>query len=136
MVAVINNFGGFYQTWVYLNEARRCGAIIELPCVNHSEQVNTIEDKTIYLGFVLLGGLDEKSGQMIVEARSRYGVFKSLDDFISRVPLQKEQMTLLIRIGAFRFTGKSKSRLLWELHMLLNGKRTLQVQQQLFSPAT
>ena len=134
MVAVMNNFGGFYQTWVYMNEARRCGATIELPCVNHSEQVNTIEDKTIYLGFVLLSGLEEKSGQMIVEARTRYGVFKSLDDFISRVPLQKEQMTLLIRIGAFRFTGKPKSKLLWELYMLLNGKRTLQVQQQLFSP--
>jgi len=28
MVAVINNFGGFYQTWVYVNEARRCGATI------------------------------------------------------------------------------------------------------------
>jgi len=25
MVAVINNFGGFYRTWVYVNEARRCG---------------------------------------------------------------------------------------------------------------
>jgi DNA polymerase III alpha subunit len=33
-VAVINNFGGFYRTWVYVNEARRYGATIELPCVN------------------------------------------------------------------------------------------------------
>src|SRR5665811_2533657 len=36
MVAVINNFGGFYPGWVYFNEARRCGGKIELPCVNTS----------------------------------------------------------------------------------------------------
>ncbi len=36
MVAVINNFGGFYRTWVYFNEARRSGASIHLPCVNKS----------------------------------------------------------------------------------------------------
>jgi DNA polymerase-3 subunit alpha len=42
MVAVINNFGGFYQSWVYFNEAKRCGAIIELPCVNRSYLLNTL----------------------------------------------------------------------------------------------
>jgi DNA-directed DNA polymerase III PolC len=134
MVAVMNNFGGFYQTWVYANEARRCGAQIELPCVNHSEMLNTIEGKTIYLGLVLLSGLEEKTGKMIAEERHRFGVFQSLDDFISRVPIHKEQITLLIRIGALRFTGKSKAKLLWEVHMLLTQKRTIHIQSQLFSP--
>ncbi len=133
MVAVMNNFGGFYRTWVYLNEARRCGAIVELPCVNHSEMLNTISGKTIYLGFVLLSGLEEKMGKAIVEERQRFGEFRSLDDFVSRVPVKKEQLLLLIRIGALRFTGKPKSKLLWEIHMLLTQKRTLQVQQQLFA---
>jgi len=40
MVAVINNFGGFYRTWVYFNEARRGGATINLPCVNQSRLQN------------------------------------------------------------------------------------------------
>ena len=133
MVAVMNNFGGFYQTWVYLNEARRCGARVELPCVNHSEMLNTITGKTIYLGWVLLNGLEEKTAGMIVEERLRFGHFRSLDDFITRVPLAKEQMTLLIRTGAFRFTGMPKARLLWEVHMLIARKRTLRVQQQLFT---
>jgi DNA polymerase-3 subunit alpha len=48
--------------------------------------------------------------------------------------VKKEQIILLIRTGALRFTGKSKARLLWEVHMLLTQKRTLQIQQQLFSP--
>jgi error-prone DNA polymerase len=133
MVAVMNNFGGFYQTWVYANEARRCGATIELPCVNHSEMLNTIEGKTVYLGMVLLSGLEEKTGNMIVDERHRFGAFNSLDDFICRVPIQKEQITLLIRIGALRFTGKSKAKLLWEVHMLLTQKRTVHVQPQLFT---
>lgn len=133
MVAVMNNFGGFYQTWVYANEARRCGAKIELPCVNHSEMLNTIEGETIYLGLVLLNGLEEKTGNMIVEERHRSGIFISLDDFICRVPLRKEQITLLIRIGALRFTGKSKAKLLWEVHMLLTNKRVVHIQSQLFT---
>ncbi|HNX80419.1 MAG TPA: DNA polymerase III subunit alpha, partial [Prolixibacteraceae bacterium] len=132
MVAVMNNFGGFYQTWVYANEARRCGATIDLPCVNHSEILNTIEEKTIYLGLALINGLEEKTSTRIVEERRRFGVFRSLDDLISRVPLHKEQITLLIRTGALRFTGKSKARLLWEVHMLLTQKRTLHIQPQLF----
>ena len=132
MVAVMNNFGGFYRTWVYVNEARRCGAKIELPCVNHSELLNAIEGSTIYLGFVLLSGLEEKMANVIVEERRRFGPYRSLDDFVGRVPVKKEQIILLIRIGALRFTGKPKARLLWEVHMLLTQKRTLQIQQQLF----
>lgn len=132
MVAVMNNFGGFYQTWVYVNEARRCGARIELPCVNHSEMLSTISGKTIFLGWILLSGLEEKTANLIVEERRRFGNYRSLDDFITRVPLPREQMTLLTRIGAFRFTGKPKARLLWEIHMLLAHKRTIRVQQQLF----
>ncbi|MEM7040900.1 MAG: DNA polymerase III subunit alpha, partial [Bacteroidota bacterium] len=34
MVGVINNFGGFYRTEVYLHEARVAGAIVHAPCVN------------------------------------------------------------------------------------------------------
>jgi DNA polymerase-3 subunit alpha len=95
--------------------------------------LNTIEEKTIYLGLILLSGLEEKTGNMIVEERHRFGAFLSLDDFICRVPIQKEQITLLIRIGALRFTGKSKAKLLWEVHMLLTQKRTVHVQPQLFT---
>ncbi|MBP9081058.1 MAG: DNA polymerase III subunit alpha, partial [Flavobacteriales bacterium] len=39
MVAVANNFGGFYSLEFYLHEARRHGAVIEAPCVNVSEEL-------------------------------------------------------------------------------------------------
>ncbi|MCC6839752.1 MAG: DNA polymerase III subunit alpha [Flavobacteriales bacterium] len=38
MVAVANNFGGFYSLEFYLHEARRHGAVIEAPCVNVSDE--------------------------------------------------------------------------------------------------
>jgi len=45
--------------------------------------------------------------------------YTSLEDFIRRVPITLDQLIILIRIGAFRFTGKPKATMLWEAHMLL-----------------
>jgi DNA polymerase III alpha subunit len=39
MVAVANNFGGFYSTEFYLHEAKRAGAVVEAPCVNRSAEL-------------------------------------------------------------------------------------------------
>ncbi|MBN2520985.1 MAG: DNA polymerase III subunit alpha, partial [Bacteroidales bacterium] len=119
MVAVINNFGGFYRTWVYFNEARRCGANVCLPCVNNSKYKTTIIGKDIYIGFVHVSNLENKTGQQIEQERTQNGPFSDLKDFINRVAISLEQLIILIRIGAFRFTGKSKAHLLWDAHFLL-----------------
>lgn len=120
MVAVINNFGGFYRTWVYVNEARRCGARIELPCINKSFEATTIYDDRIYLGFNLVSNLEHDFQHLLVYERRRGGEFGSLEDFLRRVAIGIEQLVLLIRLGALRFTGKPKMQLLWEAHMLLS----------------
>ena len=122
MVAVINNFGGFYKTSVYFNEARRWGAKIEVPCANHSINITSIEGKTIYIGFIHVQELEKKVVKSIVAARSQGGGFKSLADFTRRVHISIQQLRILIRIGAFRFTGRNKVDLLWEAHMLLDNK--------------
>jgi DNA polymerase III alpha subunit len=119
MVAVINNFGGFYNTWVYVNEARQCGAKILLPCINHSEQFTCIHGSDIYLGFAHVLNLEEELIHSILSERTRNGLFADLEDFTRRVSIGKEQIVILIRIDAFRFTGKTKKQLLWEAHMLL-----------------
>ncbi|HSW68091.1 MAG TPA: hypothetical protein VLH16_05895, partial [Bacteroidales bacterium] len=116
-VAVINNFGGFYQTWVYFNEARRCGAIIELPCANRSRYKTSLSGNTIYTGFIHIQNLESTIAQEIEKERGRLGPFRSMQDFVNRIPAGKEQMLLLIRSGVFRFTGKRKQQLLWESHM-------------------
>ena len=120
-VAVINNFGGFYHTWVYFNELRRQGGIIHLPCVNMSEYLTTLHGKVAYIGFVHLQGLEAEFAQNIVNERLTNGKYRGLADFMERLHPKMEQMTILIRSGAFSFTGKSKPALLWESHAL-NGK--------------
>jgi DNA-directed DNA polymerase III PolC len=123
MVAVINNFGGFYRTWVYFNEARRCGAAISLPCVNKSQYKTCIYGSEVYIGFVHIANLESKVADMIISQRSTGGEFTGVEDFISRVPAGIEQLVILIRLDAFRFTGKTKKQLLWEAHLML-GKST------------
>ncbi|OFY63960.1 MAG: DNA polymerase III subunit alpha [Bacteroidetes bacterium RBG_13_43_22] len=120
MVAVINNFGGFYRTWVYVHEAKRYGASIQLPCVNRSTYKTTIYGTDIYLGFIHIMSLGEKLARSIEENRQAEGSFTGLSDFITRLSPGIEQVILLIRTGAFRFTGKKKSVLLWEVHMMMN----------------
>ncbi len=120
MVAVINNFGGFYRTWVYVHEARRSGASILLPCVNKSTYKTTIYGTDVYIGFIHIMSLEYKVAQSIEEIRNAEGEFRSLSDFVIRVNPGLEQLILLIRAGAFRFTGKKKAVLLWEAHMMIN----------------
>ncbi len=119
MVAVINNFGGFYRTWVYFNEARRSGAAIHLPCVNKSMLKTCIYGSDVYVGFIHIANLESRVAEHMLNERERKGVFESLEDFICRVPAGIEQLATLIRLDAFRFTGKTKKQLLWEAHLLL-----------------
>lgn len=119
MVAIINNFGGFYSSWVYFHEAQRCGAKIELPCINHSSNVTSIEGKTIYMGFVHVQNLEQATIAKILCERYQNGIFSSLADFIERIPISKEQLIILIRLGAFRQFNSNKATLLWEAHLML-----------------
>ncbi len=133
MVAVINNFGGFYHTWVYVNEARRQGAIVHPPCVNNSQYTTSITGKDIYLGFIHVQNLESKMAKHINTERLQNGAYKDLNDFIKRTGAGRESMVILIRMGALRFTGKSKSELLWEMHLLLTPGKKKSGTQSLFA---
>lgn len=119
MVAVINNQGGFYRTEVYVHEARMSGALILNPCINKSGYETSLHGREVYLGLMLLQGLENRLAEGIVEERKRNGDFVSLEDFVRRIPIGIEGVQLLIFIGAFRFTGKSKSELLVQARLLL-----------------
>lgn len=135
IVAVINNFGGFYRTWVYVHEAKRYGAIIQLPCINKSTYKTTIYGSDIYLGFIHIMNIEDNLAKSIEVIRNSEGSFTGISDFIQRLNPALEQLIILIRAGAFRFTGKKKSVLLWEAHMLMN-KDKQQPMRQLFAPAS
>ena len=146
LVGVANNFGGFYRLGFYLHEAKRAGAVIEAPCVNASEELCALvqveqvngqwriangaslhsptpirhspSDPRIYLGLSNIKSLENESVELILHERRRKGPFLHLEDLLKRVPLSLEQARILIRVGALRFTGKSKPQLLWDLTLL------------------
>jgi len=120
ITAVINNFGGFYRTEFYLHEARMNGATIEAPCLNHSLHLTRLDGTTLWLGFIHLKSLQQKLAQLIPQERQANGPFADFDDVLRRLPLSHEQLTLLIRIGALRFTGLNKRQLLWQAQLHFN----------------
>lgn len=123
MVAVINNFGGFYRTEVYFHELKRTGASVLPPCVNSGEYYTSISGATVVCGFAHVQGIEEKMVRALLAERSLHGPFIDVGDLVDRVAVTPEQMNLLIRVGALRFTGKRKKELLWEATFLYKKKQ-------------
>ena len=117
MVAVLNNGGGFYKVETYVNEARKYGAIISPPCINTSDHPNIVIGTEIFLGFGMVKSIEDRTTQKILSERQVYGKFKGLSDFFDRVEIGVEQLIILIKVGAFRFTGIGKHRLMWEAYL-------------------
>jgi DNA polymerase-3 subunit alpha len=133
MVAVLNNGGGFYRAEHYIHEARMLGGKIHPPCINRSVGATRIEGVDIYLGLAFLKDLESRIVDRIIRQRTSGGPFRSLEDFLDRVPISIEQLGILIRIDAFRSTGVEKHRLLWQAHMLLS-KGSIREHPRLFPP--
>ncbi|AWH73289.1 DNA polymerase III subunit alpha [Dokdonia sp. Dokd-P16] len=131
MVATINNGGGFYRTETYVHEAKKKGATVHPPCINTSDIQTTIHGKDIYLGFQHLQTFEKKNIVLIVNARID-GPFKSLDDFLERVPISLDQLDLLIRVEAFRSIKDNQRSLLWEAHYKNNARPSIHNQKELF----
>jgi DNA polymerase III alpha subunit len=91
--------------------------------VNNSFIFTNINGSEIYLGFVHIKDFENRLGKIIVKERQENGLFKSIQDFVSRTNIGREQMIILIRCGALRFSGKTKAELLWKAHMLISKKK-------------
>lgn len=132
MVATLNNGGGFYSSELYFHEAKMHGAKIEVPCVNKSEKLNSIRGNTIFIGFYIIHELENEVADNLLVERQRNGKYRDLNDFVSRVKISLEQLIILIRANAFRFTGKSKKELLWDAHYLLGHSKKSVPENTLF----
>ena len=123
MVAVLNNYGGFYSRWVYVHELQKTGAKVHLPCVNRSDATVNINGNDAFLGFIGVQGLENKFIEGIPRERLLNGPYKDLEQFVKRTQITLEQAILLIRLGALRFTGKDKKTLLWDIYNYLGHKK-------------
>ncbi len=132
MVAVINNFGGFYQTEYYFHEAKLSGATIHAPCVNKSEYLTHIEGTDVYVGLIHLHRMEQKIARKIIQQRKEHGPYRHLPDFVDRLPITADQLEILIRINAFRFTQKSKCELMWEKNAVFTPRKDWEASGTLF----
>lgn len=118
MVAVINNFGGFYSRELYFLELLKTGGEIKPPCINNSDYYTNITGNEVYTGFIHIKSLQQTLAENILEERKNNGPYLHLQNFIERTNIGQEQLNILVSVGAFRFTGKSKKTLLWEANFL------------------
>lgn len=132
LTATLNNGGGFYSKELYIHEARLHGAVIELPCVNNSEVMCTARGRVIYLGIGMISELESEAAAQIVSERRRGGPYADMHHFTERLSLSIVQLRLLIRAGAFGFTGKNKKQLLWEAHALVRSPEKTKPGPELF----
>jgi len=84
------------------------------------------------MGFIHIQNLELQVAGMITREREQGGAFSSLENFLERVPLGLEQLIILIRISALRFTGKSKKELLWDAHFVLGKRKKRDPVRELF----
>ena len=87
MVATVNNFGGFYSTEHYLQEARLHGGEVVAPCVNRSAKLTTIDGRVLILGLQHVQGLESAVSKALLIERRRGGVYQSMEDLIDRIAI-------------------------------------------------
>jgi DNA polymerase-3 subunit alpha len=71
------------------------------------------------MGFVHVQNLETITIELILSERKCHGAYRSIHEFIDRVPIGKEQLVILIRLGAFRTLVENKCSLLWESQLYL-----------------
>ena len=105
LAAMCSAGAGFYHVSAYVEEAKRWGIAVRLPSVNHSRMEYTAETgqdgkRALRVGLMQVKGLRIKTIAGIVRAREEAGPFLSLEDFLRRVPLERDEVEALIKCGA------------------------------------
>jgi error-prone DNA polymerase len=118
-VALLNNHQGMYPLRVHVEEARRRGIGILLPCVNRSGEEFTLEEGRLRVGLSLVRVLSAPVRARIFGERP----FRSLADFLRRARPPRREAENLVLVGGFDWTGVPRSELLWELYGTYEGHR-------------
>lgn len=106
LAAMCSAGAGFYHVSAYVEEAKRWGIAVRLPSVNHSRMeysTETAQDgkRALRVGLLQIKGLRIETITAIVRAREEAGPFLSLEDFLHRVPVERDEIEALIKCGAF-----------------------------------
>ena len=102
---------GSYPPYAILNEARRRGIAIFAPHVNAGGLEYHAEGSGIRAPLVVINDVGAATARRIVADRTKRGPFRSLQDFLSRMPLPERIIEKLSLAGALKGLDEQK----WEL---------------------
>jgi DNA-directed DNA polymerase III PolC len=132
LAAMCSAGAGFYHVSAYVEEAKRWGIEVRLPSVNHSRMEYTAETgvdgrRALRVGLMQVKGLRLETIMAIVRTQEENGAFRSLEDFLRRVPIERDEIAALIKCGAFDEVGNevramTRPEMLWRWN-LLQGKK-------------
>jgi len=119
--ALLNNQPmGFYSPSSLIREARQRGVKFRPVCVMRSQGDCLIEkDDSIRLGLNYVQGLHRPKATLLLEERS-LSPFSSLDDLLTRVPLNKVERRILAKIGALNLLTEHRRTALWDVEALFD----------------
>jgi DNA-directed DNA polymerase III PolC len=133
LAAMCSAGAGFYHVSAYVEEAKRWGIEVRLPSVNHSRMEYTAETRAdgrraLRVGLMQVKGLRLETMMAILRTRGESGVFRSLEDFLWRVPVERDEIEALIKCGAFDHLGDevratTRPAMLWQWNLLQRGKQ-------------
>ena len=132
LAAMCSAGAGFYHVSAYVEEAKRWGIEVRLPSVNHSRMEYMAETgadgrRALRVGLMQVKGLRLETIMAIVRTREESDAFRSLEDFLWRVAVEKDEIEALIKCGAFDEVGNgmrtmTRPEMLWRWN-LLQGKK-------------
>jgi error-prone DNA polymerase len=113
--ALLNNQPmGFYHPFTLVKDAQRHGVRFRPVDVTRSGWSCTLEEGTVRLGLRYVAGLRAEAGERIAAARAR-GPFTSLQDFVDRAGLRKDELRNLAEVGALNAFGLTRRSALWQV---------------------
>ena len=107
---------GFYAPAEIVRDAREHGVEVRAPDINFSERDNTLEQRSLRLGFRQIDSLGEIAATAIVAVRTT--PFISIADFARRTSLEKRALVILAEADAFRSIGLDRREALWQVRRL------------------
>lgn len=90
----------------YILDARYFNVDIMPPNINHSGMNFTVDKNKVLFGLSAIGGIGESLSKQIIEERENNGIYKSFDDLIQRLSLDKASVIALIKSGAIPCKNK------------------------------
>jgi error-prone DNA polymerase len=113
--ALLNNQPmGFYHPFTLVKDAQRHGVSFRPVDVTSSGWSCTLEEGTVRLGLRYVAGLRAEGGERIAAARAR-APFTSLQDFVDRAGLRKDELRNLAEVGALNAFGLTRRSALWQV---------------------